>query len=95
MTALVSLLAMIPIDCKINPTLVKDLIIICKNKFLKSNVQVCIKPPWCREMLNGPSDVCSKPSMLSNGHLIIERLVTAVDRYGCTYLLCFILAVLS
>ena len=42
------------------------------------SVQVCIKPPWCQEMLNGPSDICSKPPMSSNGHLIIECLVTAV-----------------
>ena len=42
------------------------------------SVQACIKPPWCQEMLNGSSDICSKPSMSSNEHLMIECLVTAV-----------------
>ena len=41
-------------------------------------VQVYIKPPWYQEMLNGPSDICSKPSMSSNGCLVIECSVTAM-----------------
>ena len=58
-------------------------------------VQVCTKPPWCQELLNGLSDINSKPSMSSNGHLIIECLVNAVYSCGCTYQLCFNSEVLS
>jgi len=34
--------------------------------------------PLCQEILNELSDICSKPSMLSNGCLVIECSVTAL-----------------
>ena len=49
------------------------------------SVQVCIKLPWCQEMFNGLSDICSKLKWMC----VIECSVTALYGYGCAYQLCF------